>query len=204
MADALRDRLLTRIRALKIGPGDQPGVEMGPLITAAHRDRVLAYIEYGVSEGAELLADGRQLLVPGYEQGFFVGPTLFDRVTPAMRIYREEIFGPVLCLVRSRDFDSALQLVNQHEYGNGTAIFSRDGDTARTFAHAVQAGMVGINVPIPVPVASHSFGGWKASLFGDHHIYGMEGIRFYTRLKTVTSRWPAGIRSGHDMHFPVL
>ena len=204
IADALRDRLLTRMRALKIGPGDQPGVEMGPLITAAHRDRVLAYIEYGVSEGAELLADGRQLLVPGYEQGFFVGPTLFDRVTPDMRIYREEIFGPVLCLVRTRDFDSALHLVNQHEYGNGTSIFSRDGDTARTFAHAVQAGMVGINVPIPVPVASHSFGGWKASLFGDHHIYGMEGIRFYTRLKTVTSRWPAGIRTGHDMHFPVL
>ncbi|TAJ95242.1 MAG: CoA-acylating methylmalonate-semialdehyde dehydrogenase [Gammaproteobacteria bacterium] len=204
VADALVKRLRTRIQAIKVGPGDNDYSEMGPLITAAHRARVQSYIEQGVSEGAELLIDGRSLRVPGYENGFFLGPSLFDRVTSEMRIYREEIFGPVLCLVRCQDFNSALELVNRHEYGNGAAIFTRDGDTARTFANAVQAGMVGINIPIPVPVASHSFGGWKASLFGDHHIYGMEGIRFYTRLKTVTSRWPAGIRAGHNLNFPVL
>lgn len=204
VAEALVERLRTRIQAIKVGPGDKSDSEMGPLITAAHRARVLGYIEQGVREGAELLIDGRSLRVPGYENGFFLGPSLFDCVTPDMRIYREEIFGPVLCLVRCQDFYSALDLVNRHEYGNGAAIFTRDGDTARAFANAAQAGMVGINVPIPVPVASHSFGGWKASLFGDHHIYGMEGIRFYTRLKTVTSRWPAGIRTGHNLNFPVL
>ncbi|HLB31323.1 MAG TPA: CoA-acylating methylmalonate-semialdehyde dehydrogenase, partial [Gammaproteobacteria bacterium] len=201
VAGALAERLQTRVRAIKVGPGDQFDSEMGPLITSAHRARVQGYIEQGIKEGAKLLVDGRSLCVPGYENGFFLGPSLFDHVTTDMRIYREEIFGPVLCLVRCQDFSSALELVNRHEYGNGAAIFTRDGDTARAFANAAQAGMVGINVPIPVPVASHSFGGWKASLFGDHHIYGMEGIRFYTRLKTVTSRWPAGIRTGHNMNF---
>ena len=204
VAGALAERLQTRVQAIKVGPGDKSDSEMGPLITSAHRARVQGYIEQGIKEGAKLLVDGRSLCVPGYENGFFLGPSLFDHVTTDMRIYREEIFGPVLCLVRCQDFNSALELVNRHEYGNGAAIFTRDGDTARAFANAAQAGMVGINVPIPVPVASHSFGGWKASLFGDHHIYGMEGIRFYTRLKTVTSRWPAGIRTGHNMNFPVL
>jgi malonate-semialdehyde dehydrogenase (acetylating)/methylmalonate-semialdehyde dehydrogenase len=205
VADDLLSRLQTRISSLQVGPGEQQANnDMGPLINGEHRQKILAYIESGIAEGAELLVDGRGLVIPGYEQGFYVGPTLFDRVTPAMRIYREEIFGPVLCLVRVSDFDSAVTLINAHEYGNGTAVFTRDGDTARAFVNKIQVGMVGVNVPIPVPVACHSFGGWKASLYGDHNMYGIEGIRFYTRMKTVTSRWPAGIRAGHNMHFPVL
>lgn len=203
-ADALIARLAPRVRALKVGPGTDPEAEMGPLVTAQHRDKVAGYIDQGVAEGAELVVDGRGLELQGYAGGYFIGGTLFDRVTPDMAIYREEIFGPVLSVVRSADFDSALQLVNDHEFGNGTSLFTRDGDAAREFAARVQAGMVGINVPIPVPMAFHSFGGWKASLFGDHHMHGMEGVRFYTRLKTVTSRWPTGIRAGAEFTMPTL
>ena len=155
-----------------------------------------------MKEGAELVVDGRGFKLQGYENGYFVGGTLFDRVTPDMTIYKEEIFGPVLSVVRAPNYADAVELINDHEYGNGTAIFTRDGDAARTFAHKIEVGMVGINVPIPVPMAFHSFGGWKRSLFGDHHMYGPEGVRFYTRLKTVTSRWPAGIKSGAVFTFP--
>ena len=155
-------------------------------------------------EGADLVVDGRGVKLQGYEKGFFVGPTLFDRVTEDMSIYKDEIFGPVLSMVRARDYDHAARMINDHEYGNGTAIFTRDGDAARAFADAIEVGMVGVNVPIPVPVAYHSFGGWKRSLFGDHAIYGEEGVRFYTRLKTVTARWPTGIRAGVSLNFPSL
>jgi malonate-semialdehyde dehydrogenase (acetylating)/methylmalonate-semialdehyde dehydrogenase len=177
---------------------------MGPLITAAHRDKVAAYIDAGITEGAKLVVDGRDLSLQGYQNGFFLGGTLFDDVRPNMRIYREEIFGPVLSVVRTENFDEALSLVNEHEFGNGTAIFTRDGDAAQSFLGRVRAGMVGINVPIPVPMAFHSFGGWKRSLFGDHHIHGPEGVRFYTRLKTATLRWPTGIRTGADFIMPTL
>jgi malonate-semialdehyde dehydrogenase (acetylating)/methylmalonate-semialdehyde dehydrogenase len=203
-ADALVARLLPRIAALKVGPGSDRSAEMGPLVSAPHRDKVLGYIDQGVAEGAELLADGRGFTVPGHPGGYWVGATLFDRVTPAMAIYREEIFGPVLALVRVPDYASAVGLINGHPYGNGTAIFTRDGDAARDFSHGILAGMVGINVPIPVPMAFHSFGGWKASLFGDHHIHGPEGVRFYTRLKTITTRWPTGMRSGADFVMPTM
>jgi malonate-semialdehyde dehydrogenase (acetylating)/methylmalonate-semialdehyde dehydrogenase len=203
-ADALIERLMPKVRALKVGPGDRPGVEMGPLVTAQHREKVLGYIEKGVAEGAQLLVDGREHQVQGFENGYFVGGSLFDRVTPQMCIYREEIFGPVLAVVRVADYQSAIRLINAHEFANGTALFTRDGDTARHFASHIQVGMVGINVPIPVPMAFHSFGGWKASLFGDHHMHGPEGVRFYTRMKTVTSRWPTGIRSGSEFSMPTM
>lgn len=203
-ADALVEKLAPRVRTLKIGPGTDPEAEMGPLVTRQHADKVLGYIDTGVSEGAELVVDGRGLNIQGYEKGFFVGGTLFDRVTPDMRIYKEEIFGPVLSVVRSQSFDDALKLVNDHEFGNGTALFTRDGDTAQAFLGNVRAGMVGINVPIPVPMAFHSFGGWKRSLFGDHHMHGPEGVRFYTRLKTGTVRWPKGIRAGAEFVMPTL
>ena len=204
VGEALVERLAPRVRALRIGPSLQPDAEMGPLVTGAHRDRVRSYIESGVAEGAELVVDGRDLALQGYEGGFYLGGCLFDRVEPRMRIYKEEIFGPVLSVVRSPDFDTALGLVNAHEYGNGTAIFTRDGDAARSFVNGVQAGMVGVNVPIPVPMAFHSFGGWKRSLFGDHAVHGPEGVHFYTRLKTVTSRWPTGIRAGAEFTMPVM
>ncbi|MBS0256081.1 MAG: aldehyde dehydrogenase family protein, partial [Proteobacteria bacterium] len=203
-ADALIEKLAPRVRTLKIGPGTDPEAEMGPLVTRQHADKVLGYIDTGVSEGADLVVDGRGLNIQGYEKGFFVGGTLFDRVTPDMRIYKEEIFGPVLSVVRSQSFDDALKLVNDHEFGNGTALFTRDGDTAQAFLGNVRAGMVGINVPIPVPMAFHSFGGWKRSLFGDHHMHGPEGVRFYTRLKTGTVRWPKGIRAGAEFVMPTL
>ena len=203
-ADALRARLAPRVAALRVGAASDPQAEMGPLVTRAHLERVRGYVDLGVEEGAELVVDGRGIEVPGHAGGFFLGGCLFDGVEPHMRIYREEIFGPVLCLVRVADFESALDLVNAHEYGNGTAIFTRDGDSARTFASRVQAGMVGVNVPIPVPMAFHSFGGWKRSLFGDVHMHGLEGVHFYTRLKTVTSRWPTGIRAGADFHMPTM
>jgi malonate-semialdehyde dehydrogenase (acetylating) / methylmalonate-semialdehyde dehydrogenase len=190
VADSLVERLIPRVRDLKVAPGSDASAEMGPVVTADHRSRILDFIDSGIAEGADLRVDGRELRVPGHEQGFFLGGTLFDRVEPGMRIYREEIFGPVLVVVRVPDFDSALHLVNHHEFGNGTAIFTRDGGTARAFSHAVQAGMVGINVPIPVPMAYHSFGGWKRSLFGNLHVHGADGVRFYTRLKTVTASWP--------------
>jgi malonate-semialdehyde dehydrogenase (acetylating)/methylmalonate-semialdehyde dehydrogenase len=193
-ADALIEKLAPKVGALKIGPGClDPGcseAEMGPLITAAHRDKVRGYVDAGVGEGASLVVDGRSHAVDGHDAGFFLGGCLFDRVTPGMRIYREEIFGPVLCVMRVPDFETALRLVNDHEYGNGTAIFTRDGGAAREFAHRVQAGMVGVNVPIPVPMAFHSFGGWKRSIFGPLHVHGPDGVRFYTRLKTITARWP--------------
>ncbi len=204
VADALIARLAPRVASLKVGPASQPDAEMGPLITDAHRQKVKAYVDQGVQEGADLVVDGRDLKVGGHEQGFFLGGCLFDQVTTEMRIYQEEIFGPVLCVLRAADFETALEMVNTHEYGNGTAIFTRDGDTARSFASRVQVGMVGINIPIPVPMAFHSFGGWKHSLFGDMHVHGMEGIRFYSKLKTITSRWPTGIRAGADFHMPTM
>ena len=203
-ANALVEKLIPRVRALKVGPGTDAEAEMGPLVTRQHRDKVSGYVDSGVAEGGKLLVDGRGLTLQGYENGFFIGGSLFDHVTADMKIYKEEIFGPVLCVVRAADHDSALKLVNEHEFGNGTAIFTRDGDTARDFAQNVKAGMVGINVPIPVPMAFHSFGGWKASLFGDHHMHGPEGVRFYTRLKTVTSRWPTGIRAGAQFVMPTM
>ncbi len=201
VADRLVERLAPRVRALRVGPGLDPQSEMGPLVTRQHRDKVMAYVDRGVEEGARLVVDGRGLKLQGYENGNFMGGCLFDHVTPDMTIYRDEIFGPVLSVVRSGTFDEAIGLVNDHAYGNGTAIFTRDGDAARAFASNVKVGMVGINVPIPVPVAYHSFGGWKASVFGDHGIYGMEGVRFYTKLKTVTARWPTGIRAGAEFNF---
>ena len=204
VGDRLMDKLVPRVRALKIGPGTDPEAEMGPLVTAQHLQKVSSYVDLGVQEGAKLVVDGRGLKLQGYENGYFVGGTVFDDVTPEMRIYKEEIFGPVLSVVRAPDFDSAVKLVNDHEYGNGVAIFTRDGDAAREFVNRVQIGMVGVNVPIPVPMAFHSFGGWKRSLFGDMAVHGMEGVRFYTRLKTVTSRWPAGIRSGAEFVMPTM
>ncbi|MCX8004807.1 MAG: aldehyde dehydrogenase family protein [Burkholderiaceae bacterium] len=203
IADALVARVAERTRQLKVGDGMDPATEMGPLITAAHRERVLACVEDGIREGAQLLVDGRALRVPGRERGFFLGPCLFDRVQPAMRIYREEIFGPVLSVVRVPDFAAALALVNEHPYGNGAAIFTADGGTAREFVRRVQAGMVGVNVPIPVPMAFYAFGGWKQSLFGDTHAYGMEGVRFYTRAKAVMQRWPQSLAGGAPFTMPV-
>ncbi len=202
-ADKLVEKLKPRVEAIKVGPWDDPDAEMGPLVTKAHLDKVTGYIEAGIAEKAELVVDGRGFRLQGYEGGFFIGGSLFDHVTPDMSIYREEIFGPVLGVVRAKNFNDAVQLVNDHEYGNGTAIFTRDGDAARAYADQIEAGMVGVNVPIPVPVAYHSFGGWKRSVFGDHGTYGMEAVRFYTRLKTVTSRWPTGVRSGAQFNFPL-
>jgi malonate-semialdehyde dehydrogenase (acetylating) / methylmalonate-semialdehyde dehydrogenase len=203
-ANRLVETLAPMVRSLKIGPATDPDAEMGPLVTEAHMKKVLGLIEKGVEEGAELVVDGRGLKLQGYENGYFMGGSLFDRVTPEMTIYKEEIFGPVLSVLRSPSYDHAVDLINRHEYGNGTAIFTRDGDAARDFADRIEVGMVGINVPIPVPVAYHSFGGWKRSLFGDHAIYGPEGVRFYTRLKTVTTRWPAGIAHGAVYTFPSM
>jgi malonate-semialdehyde dehydrogenase (acetylating)/methylmalonate-semialdehyde dehydrogenase len=203
-ADALVERLQAKIATLRVDRGTAEGADMGPLITREHQARVVGYIDGGVAEGARLVVDGRDLRVAGSEHGFFVGPTLFDHVTAAMRLYREEIFGPVLALVRVDTLDAAIELVNGHEYGNGCALFTRDGGAAREFARRVEIGMVGINVPIPVPMAFHSFGGWKRSLFGDSAIYGPEGVHFYTRLKTVTSRWPGVQRSGIDLNFPAV
>jgi malonate-semialdehyde dehydrogenase (acetylating)/methylmalonate-semialdehyde dehydrogenase len=203
-ANKIVEALAPKIRALKIGPATDPEAEMGPVVTADAKRRIASLIDQGVKEGAELVVDGRGLVLQGYENGFFLGGSLFDRVTPDMTIYRQEIFGPVLSVVRTGSFDEAAGLINSNEYGNGTAIFTRDGDAARAFADKIEVGMVGINVPIPVPVAYHSFGGWKRSLFGDHSIYGPEGVRFYTRLKTVTARWPTGIRKGAEFNFPSL
>ena len=204
IAEPLVERLASRARTLKIGAGgpNQADTEMGPLVTRAHLDKVRAYVALGVAEGAQLVVDGREFTLAGHEQGFFLGGCLFDRVTPAMRIDREEIFGPVLCVVRVPDLDAAIALINGHEYGNGTAIFTRSGNAAREFARRIEVGMVGINVPIPVPMAFHSFGGWKRSLFGDHSVHGPEGVRFYTRLKTVTARWPTDLVDGNSFIMP--
>jgi malonate-semialdehyde dehydrogenase (acetylating) / methylmalonate-semialdehyde dehydrogenase len=203
VADRLVPRIADRARALKIGAGDAPGVEMGPLVTAAHKLRVEGYIERGVQEGARLVVDGRGLVVPGHEEGFFTGASVFDEVQPQHAIYREEIFGPVLCVVRVPDLAAAVQLINSHPLSNGAACFTADGATARAFSRSVQVGMVGINVPIPVPMAWHSFGGWKQSLFGEHHAYGDEALRFYTRYKSVMQRWPDGSGRGPEFTMPV-
>jgi malonate-semialdehyde dehydrogenase (acetylating) / methylmalonate-semialdehyde dehydrogenase len=204
VGDRLMDKLVPRVRALKIGPGTDPEAEMGPLVTRQHLDKVRSYVDLGVKEGAKLVVDGRGLKLQGYENGFFIGGSVFDEVKPEMRIYKEEIFGPVLSVMRADTFDEATKLASEHEYGNGVAIFTRDGDAAREFASRVQIGMVGVNVPIPVPMAFHSFGGWKRSLFGDMAVYGTEGVRFYTRLKTVTARWPTGIRAGAEYVMPTM
>ena len=177
---------------------------MGPLVTREHRDRVKGYVDIGVDEGAKLVVDGRDFVSGEQPEGFFLGGCLFDDVTAEMRIYKEEVFGPVLGIVRVENYREAVDLINANEFGNGTAIFTRDGDTARVFGSEIQVGMVGVNVPIPVPMAFHSFGGWKNSLFGDHHMHGPEGVRFYTRLKTITTRWPEGIRTGADFVMPTM
>ena len=203
-ADALVAKVAERARAIKVGPGTDPASEMGPLVTREHLDKVSGYVETGVGEGARLVVDGRALKVPGNEQGFFLGACLFDDVRPSMRIYQEEIFGPVLGVTRVATFDEAVDLINAHEFGNGVSIYTRDGDAAREFATRVQIGMVGVNVPIPVPMAFHSFGGWKNSLFGDHHMHGPEGVRFFTRYKAVTTRWPTGIRAGAQFTMPTM
>ena len=206
VAEKLKKAITSRLSSLKIGPGTDPNAEMGPLITQQHLERVEKYIDSGVNQGAELVVDGREFKMgkEGYENGFFLGGTFFDNVTSEMKIYKEEIFGPVLSMVRVADFEEAVRLINNHEFGNGTSIFTRDGDSARTFAHNIQAGMVGINIPIPVPMAFHSFGGWKSSLFGINHMHGTDGIRFYTQLKTITTKWPKGIRSGNEFIMPTM
>ena len=204
VADALVAKLTEKARAIRVLPGDLPGAEMGPLVTQAHLERVTGYVDAGVGEGATLVLDGRGQKPAGHEKGFFIGPTLFDHVKPSMSIYQDEIFGPVLSVVRVPDFESALTLIHGHAFGNGVSLFTRDGDTAREFGSRVQIGMVGINIPIPVPMAFHSFGGWKDSLFGDHHIHGPEGVRFYTRYKAITQRWPKGIRGGAEFVMPTM
>lgn len=203
VADELSRRLTEQLKNLKVGSGLDNSNEMGPLITAAARDKVVGYINSGVEQGAELVVDGRGIKVPGFDNGYYVGGTLFDRVTPEMTIYQEEIFGPVLVIVRVKNLQEAMDLINAHEYGNGTCLFTRDGEAARYFADNILVGMVGINVPLPVPVSYHSFGGWKRSLFGDLHAYGPDSVRFYTKRKTITQRWPSsGVREGIAYSFP--
>ncbi len=203
-ADRLVEALAARTAALRIGDGMAEGAEMGPVVTAAAKERIERLIGLGVEQGARLVVDGRGYTVPGREQGFFVGGTLFDHVTPDMTIYREEIFGPVLCVVRLPDVGSAVELINANEYGNGVAIFTRDGGVAREFVRQIEVGMVGVNVPLPVPMAFNSFGGWKRSMFGDHHAYGPEGVRFYTRHKAVMQRWPNTASAGAQFAFPQM
>jgi malonate-semialdehyde dehydrogenase (acetylating) / methylmalonate-semialdehyde dehydrogenase len=203
-ADELIARLTPKIEQLKVCPGTEPGAEMGPLVSSAHREKVIELIDSGVKEGAALLVDGRGIEVDRHPDGFFLGGSLFDHVKEDMEIYKEEIFGPVLCIVRVVDFESGCDLISRHQYGNGTAIFTRDGDCARLFTHKIEAGMVGVNVPIPVPMAFHSFGGWKRSIFGPLNVHGPDGVRFYTRMKTITSRWPTGIRSGTEYSMPIM
>ena len=203
VADKVIERLVPRVKSLVIKDGMERDAEMGPVVTQQHRAKVLGYIEDGIASGAKMLVDGRELRVPGRENGFFLGGTLFDHVKADMKIYREEIFGPVLSIVRVPDFASAVELINAHEFGNGVACFTSDGGIARTFARQIKVGMVGINVPIPVPMAWHSFGGWKRSLFGDHHAYGEEGVRFYTRNKSIMQRWPDSIAKGAEFAMPV-
>ncbi len=200
--DELLLKMRDRIARLRVGPGLQPDAEMGPLITKEHKDRVVGYIEAGVAEGAELVEDGRGLSPEGGENGFFVGPTLFDAVTPGMRIYRDEIFGPVLSVVHTKHYEDAIALINANPYGNGTAVFTNDGGAARKFQNEIQVGMVGINLPIPVPLSFYSFGGWKSSIFGSHAIYGPDGVHFYTRQKVIIGRWPDPIHRGVDLGFP--
>jgi malonate-semialdehyde dehydrogenase (acetylating)/methylmalonate-semialdehyde dehydrogenase len=203
-ADRLMEKLIPRVEALKIGPATDDTADYGPLVTRQAMDRVIDYIGTGIEEGATLAVDGRGFKLQGYEKGFYIGGSLFDHVTPEMRIYKEEIFGPVLTVVRAENYEDALALASDHEYGNGVAIFTRDGDAARDFASRVQVGMVGINVPIPVPIAYHTFGGWKRSGFGDLNQHGPDSIRFYTKTKTVTSRWPSGIKHGAEFVIPTM
>ena len=204
IGDKLVENLIKKVEALKVGPGMDKKSEMGPLVTKQHLEKVKGYVDLGVKEGAKLVVDGRDLKLQGYEKGFYIGGCLFDHVKKNMRIYKEEIFGPVLSVIRAKNFDEALDLVNSHEYGNGVSIFTRDGDTGRTFSSKAKIGMVGINIPIPVPMAFHSFGGWKRSLFGDQHMHGPEGVRFYTKLKTITSRWPSGSRANPEFVMPTM
>jgi malonate-semialdehyde dehydrogenase (acetylating)/methylmalonate-semialdehyde dehydrogenase len=203
-ANALIEKLVPKVEALKIGPATDSAADFGPVVTKAAKEKILALVEKGVAEGATLAVDGRGFQMQGYEDGFFVGACLFDHVRPEMDIYREEIFGPVLAVVRTKDYEEALSLPTRHEYGNGVAIFTRDGDAARDFASRVPIGMIGINVPIPTPLAYHSFGGWKRSSFGDLNQHGPDSIKFWTRTKTVTSRWPSGIKSGAEFSMPVM
>ncbi|WP_454016540.1 CoA-acylating methylmalonate-semialdehyde dehydrogenase [Azospirillum sp. Marseille-Q6669] len=209
VSDATADRVVAmlaeQVRGLKVGAGTGSGCDMGPLVTRAHFEKVKGFVDQGVAEGAELVVDGRGLVVPGHEGGFFLGGCLFDRVTPDMSVYREEIFGPVLCVVRVKTMQEGMDLIDAHEYGNGTCLFTRDGEAARYFTDAIKVGMVGVNVPLPVPVSYHSFGGWKRSLFGDLAAYGPDGVRFYTRRKTITQRWPTGgVREGAQFSFPSM
>ena len=204
IGDELVRELSKKVEKLKVGPGMDKSSEMGPLVTKEHLEKVTGYVDLGIKEGANLVVDGRKMKLQGYENGFYIGGCLFDNVTKDMRIYKEEIFGPVLSVVRVNDFNEATKLVNDHEFGNGTSIYTRDGDVGRTFASKIKVGMVGINIPIPVPVAHHSFGGWKRSLFGDQHMHGPEGVRFYTKLKTITSRWPSGVRSNPEFIMPTM
>ena len=204
IGDKLVKNLKSKVEKLKVGPGMDKNSEMGPLVTKDHLEKVKNYVDLGVKEGAELLVDGRDLKLQGYEKGYYMGGCLFDNVTSKMRIYKEEIFGPVLAVVRAKNFEEALSLVNDHEFGNGVSIFTRDGDVGRTFSTKAKIGMVGVNIPIPVPMAFHSFGGWKRSLFGDQHMHGPEGVRFYTKLKTITARWPDGLKSDPDFVMPIM
>jgi len=203
-ADALMDKLIPRVETLKVGPSTDPSADFGPMITRAHMEKVRSYVDLGVQEGAKLVVDGRDFRMQGYENGFYMGGCLFDEVKTDMRIYKEEIFGPVLSVVRAKDYEEALRLPSDHEYGNGVAIYTRDGDAARDFASRVNVGMVGINVPIPVPLAYYTFGGWKASGFGDLNQHGPDAVRFYTKTKTVTSRWPSGIKEGAEFSIPTM
>jgi malonate-semialdehyde dehydrogenase (acetylating) / methylmalonate-semialdehyde dehydrogenase len=203
-ADTLMNKLIPRVESLKVGPSTDPSADFGPLVTKAHLDKVRSYVDVGVKEGAKLAVDGRDFKMQGYENGFYLGGCLFDEVKPSMRIYKEEIFGPVLSVVRAADYGEALRLPSEHEYGNGVAIYTRDGDAARDFASKVNVGMVGINVPIPVPLAYYTFGGWKASGFGDLNQHGPDSIRFYTKTKTITSRWPSGIKDGAQFSMPTM
>jgi len=204
IGDKLVEKLAKKVEVLKVGPGMDKKSEMGPLVTKEHLKKVKEYVGIGEKEGAKLIVDGRNLKLQGYENGYYMGGCLFDNVKKNMRIYKEEIFGPVLSVVRAKDFEEALKLVNDHEFGNGASIFTRDGDAGRTFSNKAKIGMVGINIPIPVPVAFHSFGGWKRSLFGDQHMHGPEGVRFYTKLKTITSRWPSGLRLDPEFTMPTM
>jgi malonate-semialdehyde dehydrogenase (acetylating)/methylmalonate-semialdehyde dehydrogenase len=203
-ADELRERMLAEMQTLRVGVSTDAAAHYGPVVTAAHRQKVSDYIQMGVDEGAELVVDGRGFALQGYEKGFFIGPSLFDQVTPTMRTYQEEIFGPVLQIVRAETFEEALALPSNHQYGNGVAIFTRNGRAAREFAARVNVGMVGINVPIPVPVAYHTFGGWKRSAFGDTNQHGMEGVKFYTKVKTITARWPEGMQEDSAFVIPTM
>jgi malonate-semialdehyde dehydrogenase (acetylating) / methylmalonate-semialdehyde dehydrogenase len=203
-ANRLMEKLVPRVESLKIGPSTDPSADYGPLVTKAHLDKVIGYVDQGVKEGATLAVDGRGFKLQGYENGFYLGGCLFDNVTKDMRIYKEEIFGPVLSVVRAKDYAESLALANDHEYGNGVAIFTRDGDAARDFAAKVNVGMVGVNVPIPVPIAYYTFGGWKRSGFGDLNQHGPDAFRFYTKTKTITSRWPTGIKDGAEFSIPTM